>query len=108
MLEAMQSKRVSINFCGGCNPHIDRGKVARDVKELLTSAGYLISFNSYDVDFVIYLSGCTSNCAQKYSLCDLPCVVITASMINTLNVEERGLVAEIVKRVRSYYEELES
>jgi len=108
MLEAMQSKRVSINFCGGCNPHIDRGKVARDVKELLTSAGYLISFNSYDVDFVIYLSGCTSNCAQKYSMCDIPCVVLTACMVNTLNVDENGIVSEILKNVRDYYEKLES
>jgi len=103
----MHDKRVSINFCGGCNPCIDRGKVANEVKELLMSYGYLISFNSCDVNFVIYLSGCTSNCAQKYSLCDIPCVVITACMVNTLKVNESGIVAEIVKRVRSYYEELE-
>ena len=103
----MRGKRISINFCGGCNPHIDRGKVAREVKELLTSYGYVISFNSCDVNFAIYLSGCTSNCAQKYSLCDIPCIVITASMIDTLNVDEGEIVTEIVKRVRSYYEELE-
>lgn len=103
----MLDKRVSINFCGGCNPQIDRGKVAREVQVILTSYGYLISYNSCDVNFVIYISGCTSNCAHKYSLCDIPCVVITASMINALSVDESLIVTEIVKRVRSYYEELE-
>jgi len=100
-------KRVSINFCGGCNPRINRGKVASEVKELLTSYGYLISFNSFDVNLVIYLSGCTSNCAQKYSMCDIPCVVIAAFLVDTLIVDESWIVAEIVKRVRNYYEELE-
>ena len=100
----MLDKMVSINFCGGCNPRINRGKVAGEVKELLTSFGYLISFNSFDVNLIIYLSGCTSNCAQKYSKSDIPSVVVASFTVNTLIVDESKMVAEIVKRVRDYYE----
>ncbi|MDQ7095615.1 hypothetical protein REC12_18660 [Desulfosporosinus sp. PR] len=98
----MLDKRVSINFCGGCNPVINRGKIAGAVKELLLSYGYLISFNSSDADFLIYLSGCTSNCAQKYSKSDVPNVVVAAFTVDSLIVDESGMVTEIVKRVRSH------
>jgi hypothetical protein len=40
-------------------------------------------------------------------MCDIPCVVIAAFMVDTLIVDESWIVAEIVKRVRNYYEELE-
>ncbi|GAB6153255.1 hypothetical protein JCM17380_20050 [Desulfosporosinus burensis] len=103
----MLDRRVSINFCGGCNPRINRGNVAGEVKDLLTSYGYLISFNSFDVNLVIYLSGCTSNCAQKYSKCDIPSVVVAALTVDTEICDESMIVAEIVKRVRSFYEQLE-
>ncbi|TGE39405.1 hypothetical protein E4K67_05755 [Desulfosporosinus fructosivorans] len=104
----MLDKRVSINFCGGCNPWINRGKVADEVKELLISYGYLISFNSIDVNVVINLSGCMSNCAQKYSKNDIHSVVVAAFTVDTLIVDESEMVAEIVNRVRNYYEQLES
>lgn len=104
----MLDRRVSINFCGGCNPRINRGNVAGGVKDLLTSYGYQVSFNSVDVNLVIYLSGCTSNCAQKYSKCDIPSVVVAALTIDTEICDERRIVTEIVKRVRSFYEQLES
>ncbi|WP_407306501.1 hypothetical protein [Desulfosporosinus sp. SB140] len=98
----MSDKRISINFCGGCNPRINRGKIAYEVKELLMSDAYLISFNSLDANLVIYLSGCTSNCAQKYSKTDIPSVIVAALTVDTLLVEESRLVTEIVKRVRNY------
>ncbi len=103
----MLDRRVSINFCGGCNPRINRGNVAGEVKDLLTSYGYRISFNSFDVNLVIYLSGCTSNCAQKYSKCDIPSVVVAALTVDTEICDESMIVVEIVKRVRSFYEQLE-
>jgi len=77
------------------------------VKELLTSYGYSISFNSFDVNLVIHLSGCASNCAKKYSNCDIPSVVVAAFTVDTLIVDESGIVTEIVKRVRNYYGQLE-
>jgi len=98
----MLDRRVSINFCGGCNPRINRGNIAGEVKDLLTSYGYRISFNSFDVNLVIYLSGCTSNCAQKYSKCDIPGVVVAALTVDTEICDASRIVGEIVKRVRSF------
>ena len=91
----MLDRRVSINFCGGCNPRINRGNIAGEVKDLLMSYGYRISFNSFDVNLVIYLSGCTSNCAQKYSKSDIPSVVVAALTVDTEICDESMIVAEI-------------
>lgn len=86
---------------------MNRGKVAGEVKELLNSYGCQISFNSFDVDLVIYLSGCTSNCARKYSKRDIAGITIAPFTVDGLKVEGSGMVAEIVRRVRKHYEQLE-
>lgn len=100
----MLDKRVSINFCGGCNSSIDRGQIAVEVKDLLLTYGYLIFFNSFDVSLVVYLSGCTSNCAQKYSKGNGPNVVVAALTVDAMICDETEIVAEIIKRVRNFFE----
>lgn len=97
----MLGKRVSINFCGGCNPRIDRAEIAREVEKLLSANGVNILFNRCDTDFVIYLSGCSSNCAQRYSNSNIPCIVVAAATVDAVAVDENQIVAEIVTRVRN-------
>lgn len=86
---------------------MNRGKVAAGVKELLSSYGCRISFNSSDVDLIIYLSGCTSNCARKYGNRDIGGIVVAPFTVDGLKVDESEMVAEIVRRVRKHYEQLE-
>ncbi len=68
----MLGRRVSIKFCGGCNPQINRAEIAREVGKHLSSHGLTVVFNSFDADFIVHLSGCSSNCAQKFSNSDIP------------------------------------
>lgn len=100
----MNNRRISIVFCGGCNPRIDRGKIARQVQEILSIRGYEISYNVLDVDFVIYMSGCTVNCACKYNQNDLPSIVVTGTMMDVVAIGEGELANEIVMKVRAYFE----
>lgn len=100
----MNNRRIGIVFCGGCNPRIDRGKVATQVQAILVARGYVVGYNSLDVDFVIYMSGCTSNCALKYNLNNQPSVVVAANTVDVLAIEEGNLVNEIVMKVRNYFE----
>lgn len=97
----MQNKQVSINFCGGCNPHINRSQIARKVQEKLTEMGYFICFNDSNSDLIIYLSGCSSNCAQRYSDINISCIVVAASTLDAIVVDEDHLADEIVLRVRN-------
>ena len=98
----MVPKRVSINFCGGCNSQINRSEIAQKVQERLTEMGYLVFFNESNLDLIIYLSGCSSNCAQRYSTNHIPSLVVAASTLDAIAVDEDHLVDEIVIRVRNF------
>ncbi len=103
----MRQRCISIVFCGGCNPRIDRGRIAAGVLAVLETAGYQIKINSVAVDYVIYLSGCTASCALKYNCGKAPATVVAAATIDAAWVAEGELVTEIVTKVRNFYEQLE-
>jgi hypothetical protein len=101
------NKRISINFCGGCNPRIDRGQIATKVRIALEASGDNVFYNMTDVDFVIFMSGCTAGCALKYTRYSGPYVAVAAATLDTAAVEEEMLVTKIVTKVRNYFEKLE-
>jgi len=100
----MNNRRISIIFCGGCNPRIDRGKVALQVQEILVARGYEVEYNSLDADFDIYMSGCTANCALKYNHSNHPSIVVAAATVDVVPMDKENLVNEIVMKVRNYFE----
>lgn len=97
-------KRISINFCGGCNPQIDRGKLASKVRTVLETSGYEVCYNNLNADFIIYLSGCTANCALKYSHSNCPHVVVAATTLDTAAVKEEMLATQILTKVETFFE----
>ncbi len=103
----MRQRCIGIVFCGGCNPRIDRGRIAAGVRTALETAGYQVALNSAAVDYVIYLSGCTASCALKYTGGKAPATVVAAATIDAAGVAEGELVTEIVTKVRNFYEQLE-
>jgi Fe-S cluster biogenesis protein NfuA len=98
--------QVSIRFCGGCNPRIDRSQIAEKVREAMAAYGYNVVFNSVNADFIVYLSGCTASCAYRYSSSKKPCVVVAAATIDMLPVDEKDLGLLISQKVRGYFEQL--
>ena len=101
----MSQKQISIKFCGGCNPKIDRGRIAEEVQSMLSPTEFSVCYNRLDVDFVVYLSGCQSNCAQRYNPTEEAGVAIVAgATVDSLGIEEKELAAEIAKRVRDFFE----
>jgi hypothetical protein len=99
--------RISIKFCGGCNPRIDRGRIAEKVKAYFSESGYEVIYNNLDADFIIYLSGCPASCAKHYSTSGAPCVVIAACTIDAVVVEENEISTQIIDKARDYFERLE-
>lgn len=100
----MNNRRISIIFCGGCNPQIDRGQVALQVQDILVARGYEVEHNSLDVDFAIYISGCTVNCALKYNHSNHPSIVVAAATVDVVAIDKGDLVNKIVMKVRDYFE----
>lgn len=98
----MNEARISINFCGGCNSRIDRGRIAAETSTCLAMAGYVVSFNQPEADVVIYLSGCTANCAEPVDQV-MACIVVAGTTIDRILTEERQLVGEIINKVYGFF-----
>ncbi len=54
---------VNIRFCGGCNPHYNRGDFARRLIETYPQLHFIYNAEE-DTDAVILLCGCTAACAR--------------------------------------------
>jgi hypothetical protein len=100
----MDKKLISIQFCGGCNPRIDRGKIAGNVQDILSKMGHPVAYNRLNVDLVIYISGCAANCAERYNRTEVSSIVVAGETIDAIVVEEGKLTVEILSRVRDYCE----
>ena len=95
----MSSKNVSIRFCGGCNPSINRGKLAAAVKEFLTAHGHNVVYNRLEADLVIFLSGCSANCAWRYGETDSPHIVVAGTAIDGFAVSKENLEKELIDKL---------
>ena len=84
---------------------IDRLKISREVTRLLSAQGVKVIFNSLESDLIIYLSGCSSNCAQKSGTDrgqadNYPCVVVAAASVDAIAVEEDKIAGEIAAKIK--------
>ncbi len=77
--------RLAIKFCGGCNPVIERGVVARIIRESLSVKIKWVAADEEE-DLLIILSGCLTSCADRPEVC--------ARAVEALNIS-CGMVSEI-------------
>jgi hypothetical protein len=90
---------VAINFCGGCNPMIDRRDVALEIKDALLERGFSVVFNNRTADATIQLSGCARNCVASQQATDRPAVAIAGRSIDAFGVGEDQLAHRAVTAV---------
>ena len=102
----MADKHLSIIFCGGCNPKINRKNIAEALATQLAKHGCKVSYNQLNADLVVYLSGCSVNCAEQRKVDGVPCLVVAGSSIDSISYDESVLAEEIITRGRDYFEKL--
>ena len=56
--------RLAIKFCGGCNPIIERGKLARIIRQDLADGVRWVSPEG-EVDLLLMICGCLTACADR-------------------------------------------
>jgi hypothetical protein len=56
--------RLAIKFCGGCNPVIERGQLARIIRRDLAKGVRWVSAEE-EVDLLLIISGCPTACADR-------------------------------------------
>jgi hypothetical protein len=55
--------RLAVKFCGGCNPEIDRGRIAQGVCEELAGETIRVS-GEEEPGFLLIINGCRTACAD--------------------------------------------
>jgi len=54
--------RLALKYCGGCNPLIERGEVARKIQDELAGARW-VSWEE-ESDLLVFINGCPTACAE--------------------------------------------
>ena len=98
--------QVSIAFCGGCNPNIDRARLAAMIKERLEPLGISVTYNNAKADFIVYLSGCPVSCVSRKVPDHQACVRIAGCNLNSLAVAEEDLSRLTVEKVKEHLDKL--
>jgi len=84
--------RMAMKFCGGCNPTIERGVVARAVRDGLPRTIQWVAVEE-EADLLIILNGCWSACADRPEVCRKASEVLNISpgMISEIRRGGKGL-----------------
>ena len=73
--------RFGVKFCGGCNPRIERGAVAKRIRKELGSEVRWVSGDE-ERDFILIINGCPTACANIAEIRgEGPALVISGEMI---------------------------
>ncbi len=94
--------RVSIIFCGGCNPRIDRGLVAGEIAGRLAARGCAIVYNERAADLLVLLSGCTAACVGRDLPPETPAIAVAAATVDAASVPEQDIAAVVVAKAEKY------
>jgi len=71
-----------MKFCGGCNPTIERGVVAQQIREGLAGEVRWVS-EEEKKDFILIINGCPTACADTIEVRgEGPTLVISGTMIS--------------------------
>lgn len=97
-------KLIGIKYCGGCNPHIDRAKLVREIKELLPPEYSLTTdqtFNPWDIGILI--CGCKTACVDKLYVRDLArkWIVVAGNSVDLDNAPEEELADIVIQKLKS-------
>jgi len=62
----VRTLKLRIQFCGGCNPEIDRGLLVKRLKQLIESVGIKpIICKDDQADWLILVNGCSRACLEE-------------------------------------------
>lgn len=96
-------KLIGIKYCGGCNPHIDRAKLALEIEKLLPPEYNLITdqaFNRWDIGILI--CGCPTACVDKPDLRSLArkWIVVAGNSIDLDKKPEEELADNVIQKLK--------
>lgn len=88
----------AVVFCGGCNPQIDRGAVAEQLRLEAGAAGG----GRIRADAAVQLSGCPRACASEHELRvdDPGAVVVAGELVDGRPTNKADIAATIARKLK--------
>jgi hypothetical protein len=97
--------RVSLRYCGSCNPLIDLSKIGNEVKEAIRKEDDLkmVSPEGNGLDTMIILCGCPRACGNKEEIRAQAkrSIVVAAETIDMVPVPEKDISTAIITKLKS-------
>ena len=97
--------RVSLKYCGSCNPLIDLSKIGKELKEAIEKESdlRLVSSESNKVDTLVILCGCYRACGNKKEIRAkaTQSIVVAGETVDTVPVTEKYISTAVVKKLKS-------
>ena len=94
---------IGVKYCGGCNPHIDRAKLAQEIEKLLSPEYSLTTdqiFNPWDIGILV--CGCLTACADKPDFKNLArnWIIVAGSSVDRNSAPEEALADIVVQKLK--------
>jgi len=101
----LESKiKVSLKYCGSCNPLIDLSRIGDELKEAIRKENNLrlVSSESNNVDAMVILCGCPRACGNKEEnrAKAARSIVVAGETINMVPVAEKEISAVVIKKLK--------
>ena len=97
--------RVSLKYCGSCNPLIDLSKIGNELKEAVRKDNdlKLVAPESNHIDTMVILCGCPRACGNKEENRAKAnrSIVVAAETIDMVPVAEKDISTTIIKKLKS-------
>ncbi len=98
--------KVTLKYCGSCNPLIDLIQIGNKLKEAIENAPelQLVSPDDDHIDVVVILCGCPRMCGNKESFRSLAknSIVTAGGMVDLMPVAEKDIPNQVIQKVRAF------
>jgi len=101
--------KIRLQYCGGCNPEIDRGLLVKRLEDVMHSEGIHIQYVSdpETPDIMLLINGCAHACKEeelKKILEPFPSISVQGKRLQHKPVPEDKLPNVLFKQIRSTFQ----
>jgi len=96
--------KISLKYCGSCNPQIDVSEIGNSLKEAFRKEGSLslVSPEDSGIDVIVILCGCVRACGDTEEIRGrVPrSIVVAGEAIDMTPVAEKDTNTEVIRKLR--------
>lgn len=96
--------RVSLKYCGACNPMTNLSKIGNELKEAIgiDDVLKLVSPENSPIDVMVILCGCPRACGNKAEISALAnrSIVVAGEAVDMVPVAEKDISSTLIKNLK--------